>query len=53
MSCRIERLVIGENRVILRMSGRIPGQDADMIRVLLDQEKSAVGVDLKDVPRGP
>jgi len=49
MSCRIDRLVIGEDLVILRISGRIAGQDVDMLRALLEQERSAVAIDLKDV----
>ena len=35
--------------MILCISGRITGQDLDMLRDLLDQEKSAVALDLKDV----
>ena len=49
MTCRINRLVIGVELVILCISGRITGQDVDMLRDLLDQEKSAVAIDLKDV----
>jgi hypothetical protein len=49
MTCRINRLVIGKDLVILCISGRITGQDVDMLRELLDQEKSAVAIDLKDV----
>jgi hypothetical protein len=49
MTCRINRLVIGEYLVILCISGRITEQDVDMLRDLLDQEKSAVAIDLKDV----
>jgi hypothetical protein len=49
MSCRIDRLVNGEDLVILRISGRITGQDVDMLRALLEQERSAVAIDLKDV----
>ena len=49
MTCRVNRLVIGEDFVILCISGRITGQDVDMLRDLLDQEKSAVAIDLKDV----
>ncbi len=49
MSCRIDRLVIGEDLVILRISGRITGEDVDMLRALLEQEGSAVAIDLKDV----
>jgi hypothetical protein len=49
MSCRIDRLVIGEDLATLRISGRISGQDVDMLRALLEQEKSAVAIDLKEV----
>ena len=35
--------------MILCISGRITGQDVDMLWDLLDQEKSAVAIDLKDV----
>jgi hypothetical protein len=49
MTCRINRLVTGEYFVILCISGRITEQDLDMLRDLLDQEKSAVAIDLKDV----
>jgi hypothetical protein len=37
----------------MQRSIRVSGQDLDMLRDLLDQEKSAVGIDLKDVLRGP
>ena len=47
MTCRIDRLVIGEDRVILRISGRISGQDVDTLQALLEQERSAVAIDLK------
>jgi hypothetical protein len=49
MSCRIDRLVIGEDLVMLRISGRISGHDVDMLRALLEQEKSSVAIDLKEV----
>ena len=49
MSCRIDRLVIGEDLAILRISGWISGPDVDMLRTLLEQEKSAVAIDLKEV----
>jgi hypothetical protein len=49
MSCRIDRHVIGENLVILCISGRITAQDVDMLRGLLEQERSAVAIDLKNV----
>ena len=40
MSCRIDRLVIGEDLAILRISGRISGHDVDMLRAFLEQERS-------------
>ena len=49
MTCRIDRLVIGVDLVILHISGRIAGQDVNMLRTLLEQEGSAVAIDLKDV----
>jgi len=48
MSCRIERLS-AEDLVTLFISGRITGQDVDMLRALLEQEKSTVAIDLKYV----
>ena len=49
MSCRIDRHVVGEDLVILSISGRITAQDVDMLRGLLEQERSAVAIDLKNV----
>jgi hypothetical protein len=49
MTCRIDRLLIGEERVLLNISGRITGQYVDVLRGLLEQERSAVAIDLKDV----
>src|SRR4051812_16380468 len=49
MSCRIDRLLLGEDLVVLCISGGITGQDVDMLRALLEQERSAVAIDLKNV----
>jgi hypothetical protein len=49
MSCRIDRHVVGEDLVILCISGRITTQDVAMLRGLLEQETSAVAIDLKNV----
>jgi hypothetical protein len=49
MTFRINRLVIEEDLVVLCISGRITAQNVDMLRDLLDQEKSTVAIDLKDV----
>jgi hypothetical protein len=49
MSFRIDRLLNEEDRVILKISGRITGQDVDLLRGLLGQERTTVAIDLKDV----
>jgi anti-anti-sigma regulatory factor len=49
MTCRIDRLVIGEDLMILRISGRITGENVNMFRAVLEQESSAVAIDLRDV----
>jgi hypothetical protein len=49
MTYRIDRVVIGQHRVILRISGRITGQDVDMLRALVEQEGSVAAIDLKDI----
>ena len=35
--------------MILFISGRITGQDVEMLRDLIDREKNAVAIDLKEV----
>jgi hypothetical protein len=49
MTCRIDRLVGGDHLVILRISGRITGDDVNMLRASLEQESCAAAIDLKDV----
>ena len=49
MSCRIDRLVMTEGLVLLCISGRIVGRDVDMLRDLLQDEKSALAIDLQYV----
>jgi len=49
MTCRIDRLVTREGLAILRISGGITGEDVAMLRALLEQERSRVALDLKDV----
>jgi anti-anti-sigma regulatory factor len=49
MTCRIERHVIGEDLAVLRISGRITAEDVNTLRASLEQESSAVAIDLKDV----
>ena len=49
MSCKIERLVGGENYVVLRVSGRIGGEHVDTLRELIGRERSGVAIDLTEV----
>ena len=49
MTYRIDRVVVGEEYVILRISGRITGQDVDMLRALLEQDGRVAAIDLKDI----
>jgi len=49
MSCRIDRLIDGEDRVILRVSGRIRTENVETLTELLRREKSGVAIDLKEV----
>lgn len=50
MTCKIQRQVIGKDLVVLRISGRLTGDDVDTLRALLHEERSrALILDLKDV----
>ena len=49
MSCRIDRVVIREDLDVLCISGRITGDDVDMLRGVLEQEPSGFAIDLKNV----
>jgi hypothetical protein len=49
MSCRIDRVVIAENLVVLFISGRITGEHVDMFRGVLEQESDGFAIDLKNV----
>ena len=49
MTCRIDRLLTAENHVLLSISGSITGQYVDLLRGLLEQERNALAIDLKDV----
>ena len=49
MTWRIDRIVIGEDLVTLRISGRITGEDVNALRALLEQERRAAAIDLKDL----
>lgn len=49
MTCKIYRKVIGTNRVVLAVSGRITGDHVNTLRASLEEESSALTLDLKDV----
>ena len=49
MSCRIDRLVTEDHRVILRVSGRIRGDDVSMLKQLLKHEQNGVVIDLEEI----
>ena len=49
MNCKIHREAIGEDRVVLRVSGRLTGDHVETLRTLLEQESGALTLDLKDV----
>jgi hypothetical protein len=48
MACRIDRL-LERDLAVLRISGRITGDDIDVLRGAIDQERGAVAIDLGEV----
>jgi hypothetical protein len=49
VTCKIVREAVGQGRVVLRVSGRLTGDDVNTLGTLLEQEKDAVALDLKDL----
>jgi hypothetical protein len=49
MTCRIDRRVVGQDRTMLCISGRITEEDGNTLRALLEEEEGVVIIDLKDV----
>lgn len=49
MTCRIDRLLIEHDRVVLRVSGRIATEDLEVFRAALEQEGGTVAIDLSEV----
>ncbi len=50
VTCKIQRQVIGKDRVVLRVSGRLTGDEVHTLRALLEEDKSsALTLDLKEV----
>ena len=49
MTCRIDRILIEQGRVVLRVSGRLSGQDLDVLRAALERQEGVVAVELQEV----
>ena len=49
MTCKIERLVKGENSVVIRVCGRIQVEHLSTVRELIQQEQGVVVLDLTEV----
>jgi hypothetical protein len=50
VTCKIHRQVIGKDLVVLRISGRLTGDEVDTLRALLQEERSSeLILDLRDV----
>ena len=49
MSCKIERVVSDEHLVVLLISGRITGEEVDLLRRVLDQEADPPAINLGSV----
>jgi hypothetical protein len=49
MSCRFERVVDGDDLVVLCVSGKLTGEHVDTLRSLLSQAVGALAIDLNSV----
>jgi hypothetical protein len=49
MSCRIDRVVGGDNLILLRITGKLTGEHGDTLRKALRQEARALAIDLRNV----
>jgi anti-anti-sigma regulatory factor len=49
VTCKIHRQAIAEGLVVLRVSGRLAGNNVDMLRTLLEQENNVLTLDLQDL----
>src|ERR1700750_2685248 len=49
MSCRIDRVVGGDNLIVLCITGKLTGEHVDTLRNALRQEAGALAIDLKNV----
>ena len=49
MTCRIDRLQIGNGPTVLRISGRITVEGVDVLRLAIDQERGPLAIDLQEI----
>lgn len=49
MSCKIERLISGEEVVVLQVSGRLRAEHLHTLRDLLEREEGKIAIDLANV----
>jgi hypothetical protein len=49
MTCRIDRVVSDDNRVVLFVSGGVTEEHVDTLRGVLEQESDGFAIDLKNV----
>jgi anti-anti-sigma regulatory factor len=49
MALKVERLVVGGNIVLLRVSGRIEAEHVDTLRKPVEEESGKVVIDLREV----
>jgi hypothetical protein len=49
MSCRIDRVVGGDNLIVLCITGMLTGEHVDTLRNALRREAGALAIDLKNV----
>lgn len=50
VTCKIQREIIGKGLVVMRVSGRLAGDDVNTLRALLEEERNgALILDLKEV----
>jgi len=49
VTCKIHRQVVGEDHVILRVVGRLSGDQVDTLRSLFERESGPLTLDLRDL----
>jgi anti-anti-sigma regulatory factor len=49
MSCKIEQTFDGGDSVVLRVSGRLDGENVETLREVIGQEKRRVALDLTEI----